>query len=258
MTAPKTRPPRGRPVHSPPNKPIFFGSGLTHVGVVRKANEDAILTDPTGTLWAVADGMGGYGHGDVASDVVTQELAKVADDAAAIPALRNSLRRANDLIQDRSSAPGMGKMGSTVVAMMMQDCAAHIVWVGDCRAYLMRQGHMKMLTHDHTVVQDMVDQGVLRDDQKDGHPESNIVTRAVGYEDVVEVDALSVPIIPGDRLLLCSDGLTACLDDQSVAGVLATAEEPQRLCSQLIEASLSYGAPDNVSVIAVFAEEDQP
>ncbi len=258
MTAPKTRPPRGRPIQVTGSQPIFFGSGLTHVGAVRNANEDAILTDPTGTLWAVADGMGGYGHGDMASDIVTQELAKVADEVAAIPALRETLRRANVLIQDRSSAPGMGRMGSTVVAMMMQDCCANIVWVGDCRAYLMRQSHMKMLTHDHTVVQDMVDQGVLRDDQKDSHPESNIVTRAVGYEPVVEVDALTVPVIPGDRLLLCSDGLTACLDDQAIADVLATADEPQGLCSQLIDASLAFGAPDNVSVIAVFAVEDQP
>lgn len=254
MSSPKTRPPRARPLGTIA-PPIFFGAGLTHVGAVRKANEDAILTDPTGMLWAVADGMGGYGHGDLASDIVTQELSRVPDDAAAIQALRDSLHAANGLIQARSSAPGMGRMGATVVAMMMQNSVANIVWVGDCRAYLMRQGHLKMLTHDHTVVQELVDQGVLRDEQRDSHPESNIVTRAVGYEAAVEVDALSVPVVAGDRILLCSDGLTACLGDHEVADLMVGAAEPRSLCEALIQGSLAQGAPDNVSVISVYAQE---
>ena len=254
MTTPTTRIPVAAPR---PNfaAPRYDGAGLTHVGRVRSENEDAILTDPTGTLWAVADGMGGYGHGDVASDIVTQQISMVADDVLAAPALRTSLHAANDLIQKKSREPGMGKMGATVVALMLQNAVAHIVWAGDCRAYLMRQRHLRLLTRDHTVVQDMIDQGLLHSEEREGHPEAHVVTRAVGYQSEIELDAISVPVVVGDRILLCSDGLTACLGDHEVGDCLAAADTPPDLCKSLIQASLERGAPDNVSVVSVFVRE---
>lgn len=225
---------------------------MTHRGTVRDINEDAILTDPdTGTLWAIADGMGGYGHGDIASDIVTQRLAMVEDEAAPIAGLRQSLFQANSLIQAHSAQPGMSRMGATVVATMLRDAVAHIVWAGDCRAYLVRQRHMKLLTHDHTVVQDLVDQGLLASQDKESHPDAHVVTRAVGYEHEVEIDAVSVPVIPGDLMLLCSDGLGTCLGDQEILGHLTGAETPDAQCQALVQACLTRGAPDNVSVICI-------
>ncbi len=251
MTTPTTRPPR---LNSTKRQamPRYHGAGLTHVGRVREINEDAILTDPEmGTLWAIADGMGGYGHGDVASDIVTQQLAQIEEDAAPIPGLRSSLLQANQLIQNRSAEPGMSRMGATVVAVMLKNAVAHIAWAGDCRAYLMRQGHLKLLTRDHTVVQDLVEQGLLATKDSENHPDAHIVTRAIGYEHNVEIDALSVPIIPNDLLLLCSDGLAACLGDQEIVSILRRETGEATMCESLVQATLEKGAPDNLSVICI-------
>jgi protein phosphatase len=229
------------------------GAGLTHRGLVRERNEDSVLTDPSGVLWAVADGMGGYGHGDVASDVVIERLSKVMDDTLAAQDLRAQLHAANSEILRRSQ--GSGQMGSTAVAMLLQNSMATILWVGDCRAYMLRGRSLRLLTRDHTVVQDMVDQGLLGDGDRERHPERHIVTRAVGVQQDVEIDTTIVPLVAGDRLLLCSDGLTGCLSDQEIAGYMAGSDAPEATCEALVVASLEAGAPDNVSVVCVFALE---
>lgn len=252
MTSPTTNVPFS-PSANEQTEPVFFGAGLTHVGLVRESNEDSILTDPSGLLWAVADGMGGYGHGDVASDIVTQQLSQVEDDMSATPALRASLQAAHKTIQVRATEPGMGRMGATAVAVLLQNAVANIVWVGDCRAYLMRQSHLRLLTQDHTVVQELVNHGLLQNDQRDTHPEAHVVTRAVGYEPTLEIDAISVPVVTGDRIMLCSDGLTDCLGDHKIADHMAAGRDPKQLCESLIFAALEGGAPDNVSVVCVFA-----
>ncbi len=249
MTAPITRVPPIRPL-SPPS---FHGAGLTHAGFVRERNEDSILTDPSGALWAVADGMGGYGHGDVASDIVIDRLSQVAEDGSAGQSLRARLGEANRAILTKVREPGMNQMGSTVVAALIQNSVATIAWAGDCRAYLMRGGALRLLTRDHTVVQEMVEQGLLRDGDRERHPESHVVTRAIGFEPDVQIDTVVVPLVPGDRLMLCSDGLTACLSEQDIAGHMRLAASPQDLCTALVVASLDGGAPDNVSVVSVYA-----
>ena len=250
MSAPITRRPPLQPI---PTLPAFRGSGLSHAGRVRERNEDAILTDPKGMLWAVADGMGGYGHGDLASDMVIDRIAALPDHALAAPDLRIQIEQANRAILARAAEPGMNAMGATMVAAMIQKAVATIVWVGDCRAYLWRQQKLSQLTHDHTVVQEMVDQGLLRDDAREGHPERHVVTRAVGIEPNVEIDTLTLLLVAGDRLLLCSDGLTACLRDADIARILGGEGEPEGLCRTLITQALMNGAPDNVSVVCVFA-----
>lgn len=231
----------------------FFGAGLTHKGLVRERNEDAILTDPSGALWAVADGMGGYGQGDVASDIVIERLSQIKEDSPAPHALRAQLQAANADILARTRTGG--QMGATVVALLAQNAAATAAWVGDCRAYLLRGSALRLLTRDHTVVQDMVDQGLLGDAARDTHPERHIVTRAIGAEPEVEIDIALMPLIAGDRLLLCSDGLTTCLCDSRIADLLAAAPTPGAACDALVLAALQGGAPDNVSVVAVFASE---
>lgn len=233
--------------------PVPHGAGLTHRGAVRERNEDSILTDPTGTLWAVADGMGGYAHGDVASDIVIDALATVPDDADPVAAMAERLEAANDIVHQRARESG-GMMGATAVAVMIQRAVAHVVWAGDSRAYLMRGGHLRMLTRDHTVVQDMVERGELSAHEAEHHPESHVVTRAIGMGAGFAVEALRVPLVPGDRLLLCSDGLPACLSDQEVAERLVAAPTPEQACKALVADALGAGAPDNVSVIAVFMD----
>lgn len=233
--------------------PLFHGTGLTHKGLVRERNEDKILTDPTGTLWAVADGMGGYGHGDVASDIVIDHLSRIIDDAHGPQSLRTELKAANEEIL--ATTRGLGQMGATVVAVLVQNSAATVVWAGDCRAYLLRGHSLRLLTRDHTVVQEMVDEGLLGDSERERHPERHIVTRAVGVQSDLDVEATTVPLIAGDRLLLCSDGLTTCVSDQDIEGHMAAAEMPSALCDALVIAALEAGAPDNVSVVCVFATE---
>lgn len=233
--------------------PQFFGAGLTHTGLIRDRNEDAILTDPSGVLWAVADGMGGYGNGDVASDIVIDHLSQISDGTLAPQALRTQLQAANTAILGQSQ--GKGQMGATVVAMLVQNSAATVVWAGDCRAYLLRSRALRLLTRDHTVVQDMVDQGLLGNDEREKHPERHVVTRAVGVEPDLEVEAAVVPLVSNDRMMLCSDGLTTCVGDQTIAEHMTAAETPRALCDALVIAALENGAPDNVSVVAVFAVE---
>lgn len=245
MTAPTTVVPK-----SPLRHLIAEGSGLTHRGCVRSRNEDAILTDPTGKLWAVADGMGGYGQGDVAADIVIDHLELIPDsDGAASLVAR--LTAANAAVRKRAIASGAGQIGATAVAMMIQDALAHVAWVGDCRAYLYRHGHLRMLTRDHTVVQTLIDLGQLTADAALTHPEKHVVTRAVGGADEIEVDLVSLPVFAGDRLLICSDGLAACVGAPQLTQALAAAPTPYEACLSLLRGALDNGAPDNVSVIVV-------
>lgn len=254
MIPPTTKIPTPRVQIPVSPSPVFFGAGMTHVGLVRERNEDAILTDPEGTLWAVADGMGGHGSGDVASDIVIETLSRVPEKALPGPALQTSLRNANERIC-KAAMDGSATMGATVVALMIVNGVATVAWVGDCRAYLLRSGALRLLTHDHTVVQDMVDQGLLDPAQGKDHPERHVVTRAVGAGPVLEVDDISVPLVQRDRLLLCSDGLTACLSDQEIADQLQASHDPETLCKSLMTSALRRGAPDNISVVTVFASE---
>lgn len=235
--------------------PVAVGAGLTNRGVVRDRNEDSILTDPTGALWAVADGMGGYGNGDVASEIVIDCLAQIPDGVDPGPALVARLKEANDLVLARQRAPGMGRMGATVVAVLISGAVAHVAWAGDSRAYLLRGGRLRPLTRDHSVVQEMIDRGELSPEEAEKHPESHMVTRAVGGGPELQVDQISVPLAVGDRLLLCSDGLTRCVYEQTVEALLRDASGPEEACQRLVREALDSGAPDNVSTIAVVIRE---
>lgn len=251
MRSPTTR----IPIVAPGAAPVFDGAGLSHRGTVRTENEDAILTDPTGILWAVADGMGAYGHGDLASDLVIAALSQIDDDTiAAGPALCAALRHANADIQAQARKSGFGQIGATVVALMLQRGFAHIVWAGDCRAYLWRNNALRLLTRDHTVVQDLIEAGALEAAKRDTHPEAHVVTRAVGYQADLDLDEISVPIVPGDWIMLCSDGLTGAVSESEIAMHLRGAGQAELFCKTLMTAALTNGASDNVSVVAVRAK----
>jgi protein phosphatase len=232
----------------------FVGAGMTNVGRVRQVNEDAILTDPSGVFWAIADGMGGHGHGDLASEIVIDHLSQMPDEGETKTLLVSLLRAANQAIQARMIELGTGQMGATVIAMKLAPSSAKIAWAGDCRGYLFRSGDLRQLTQDHTVVEELVQEGLLAPENAKNHANANVVTRAVGADETVEIDHVSVPLIAGDRLVLCSDGLTACLDHVDIRDQMNGATDPDMACRRLMTAALETGAPDNVSVIVVFAE----
>ena len=238
------------PVLSPPR---IDGAGLTHVGCVRERNEDAILTDPSGALWAVADGMGGHGQGDVASDLVVEVLASTPDEGEPRELLLSRFEAANAEVHRRGR--GAGVMGATVVTLLLRGWTGHVAWAGDSRAYLIRGGAIERLTRDHSVVQEMIDRGELAPEAAAHHPDAHVVTRAVGAAPVVEPGLAQVEVVPCDRLVLCSDGLTACVSDARIAHLVGVAPSADAACQALVAAALDEGAPDNVSAVVVIVGE---
>jgi serine/threonine protein phosphatase PrpC len=230
---------------------IATGAGLSHRGHVREVNEDAILTDPTGALWAVADGMGGHGHGDLAADLVIDAFARLPHGGGGRSLLQDAFASAHAEVRRRARAEGFGPIGATLVALLVEGDRATLAWAGDSRGYLWRQGRLERLTRDHSLVQDLVDRGELDAVAAEHHPQAHVVTRAVGAADRLEPAFREVALHSGDRLLLCSDGLTRCVPEPEIAALLAAAPDPPRACRDLIEAALARGAPDNVSAIVV-------
>lgn len=233
------------------------GAGLTHRGRVRERNEDAILVDPSGRVWAVADGMGGHALGAYASERVIEALETIRDDEEAAPALAARLAQADADIMARGRDEGR-TIGATAVAAVIREGRATLAWAGDARAYLLRGGRLVRLTRDHSVVQELVDGGSLTPEGARTHPQANVVTRAVGTGGEPEFTALA--LARGDRLMLCSDGLTHVLPDAALTEALnATLPDaaPEKgtpadaACARLLRQTLAEGAPDNVSVIVI-------
>ncbi|MGH7023955.1 MAG: PP2C family protein-serine/threonine phosphatase, partial [Caulobacteraceae bacterium] len=177
----------------------------TDVGKVRKENEDSFFADPERGLYAVADGMGGFENGQWASQTVVESLAKTSlteDFDADTLSVAGALHAANAQILEEAEA-NAARMGATAVALLIQDARFAVLWAGDCRAYLWREGVLHRLTRDHTQVQDMVDRGFLAPEDAAHHPMSHIVSRAVGVEEALEVDAVADEAQAGDVFLLC-------------------------------------------------------
>jgi len=228
----------------------------THQGLVRNHNEDSYCAKESQGLWAVADGMGGHEGGDFASAALVEKLDEVElarDFDAAHEQVTEAIRKANRAILVEAKKRKK-QMGSTIVALLVQGERYAILWVGDSRAYLLRDGDFGQLTRDHTQVQEMVDRGILSPQDAIGHPMGHILSRAVGVRDEVDVDQVTGEILPGDVLLLCSDGLHGYVDEHDIARLLARGS-PERASEQLVDLTLANGAPDNVTVVAVWASD---
>ncbi|ABL70545.1 protein phosphatase [Paracoccus denitrificans] len=252
-------PAKDHPVNGPTTRRGLSvrGAGLTHRGAVRDQNEDAILVDPSGRVWAVADGMGGHRLGGYASDRVIDALETIADSEEPAEALAARFAAADVLIAERGRREG-AVIGATAVAAIIRRGRLTLAWAGDARAYLLRDGGLALLTRDHSLVQEWVDAGRLAPEAARGHPQANIVTRAVGAGAAPEFVALD--LVVGDRLLLCSDGLTHVLPDDALAAALrdtrpgaapGAGTPADAACARLVQQTLAAGAPDNVSVIVV-------
>jgi len=223
----------------------------TDVGLRRKVNEDSLLVRTERGLWAVADGMGGHECGDVASAKVTEALMRLpvvyglnnlVD--SAIAALQQVNRELVAMATDREQR----SIGSTVVGLAIADGRFRCFWAGDSRAYLLRGNQLTQLTRDHSLVQDLVKAGMLDPEEADSHPNSNIITRAVGVAEELKVDTVDGDVKPGDQFLLASDGLTRLVDAAELAATLSS-KGLAEAADLLIETVLSRGAPDNVSII---------
>lgn len=228
-------------------------SARTHIGLIRPVNEDAILAMPDLGLWAVADGMGGHGGGDFASQCVMDALANVPQDSSpeTLPArIRAALEQAHADIQTEATRRGKHTMGSTVVVMALAGTHFLCLWSGDSRLYRLRDGRLERISQDHSVVAALVMAGQLTWEAAADHPQSNQITQAVGVGETPGIEKRRGAVASGDRFLLCSDGLTRYASDQVLARMMReTAIET--IADALLRIALDGGAADNVSIIAI-------
>lgn len=219
----------------------------SHVGLVRQINEDRVFDRPEARVWAVADGMGGHGGGDLAAQAIVDALRAATDALLPIPAVAmlNALRAANRAIALRN-ADRREDAGATVVALHLDGTTATIAWVGDSRAYLLRDG-VKQLTHDHSLVQELIDAGFVSAAAAQSHPHANVVTRALGVAHAVDIASTCLQVRSGDRILLCSDGLSRSLD----ASAISATPSLERFADTLLGLALQRDGSDNISLIAI-------
>jgi serine/threonine protein phosphatase PrpC len=234
--------------------PKVTAHGRSDVGRVRSGNEDALLLGES--VFAVADGMGGHRGGEVASATALGPIAALDrrrfDDAdTALASLTEAVVRANTEVSRRShDDPDLQGMGTTLTAVLVDGREAHLVHVGDSRAYLARGDRLLQLTDDHTLVQALLDQGRITRDQIATHPHRSVITRAIGVSSEVEVDGLTLTLHDGDRLVLCSDGLSGVVDDDAIARAVRE-QEPSDAVDTLIAAANAAGGPDNITVVVI-------
>lgn len=236
-------------------RPVTWAScAATDVGTVRAVNEDAVLDKPELGLWAVADGMGGHEAGNVASQMIVEALGELDRPQVLnefINQIENRIIDVNARLLEYSEIMLDGRVsGSTVVSLVIYGHAGVCLWMGDSRLYQYRGNRLQQISRDHSQVSELLQAGAITKEEARHHPESNVITRAVGTNEVpyMDIDVFDVQL--GDVLLLCSDGLYNALDEDSIAGCLESAE-PEQMVTQLIEAALAHGAADNVSVVAV-------
>ncbi|WP_445192084.1 PP2C family protein-serine/threonine phosphatase [Sphingomonas sp. Tas61C01] len=227
----------------------FRSAARTHVGRVRSINEDRLLDRADRGLWVIADGMGGHHAGAAAATTAVETLARLADRTGQItrPDLLAAIREANSAIHAGSTADA-GTSGATIVAITVIDDRATICWAGDSRAYRIRAGMAERLTRDHSLVQELVDAGVLAEAAAERHPRANVVTRALGVAATVEIDVAAVTLVPGDRLLLCSDGISRSLHPRDFATMPVAIDA---CADRLLANALQRDGSDNATLILV-------
>jgi PPM family protein phosphatase len=236
-------------------------AAATDVGRMRKNNEDSYLSSKP--VAAVADGMGGHSAGEVASAIAIEELAALRDrgpwenETAATDDLKQAILRANRRIREMAASDRkLNGMGTTLVALLEDGDMVHVANVGDSRGYLLRQGELSQVTVDHSLVQELVDDGRLSPEDAERHPQRSVITRALGIDPEVEFDLFTYKLQVGDRLLLCSDGLSDVVEPTQIRKVLLRVRSAQRAARELVTVANEQGGPDNITVIVVDAVDE--
>jgi len=228
-------------------------------GWVREINEDACLDQPQGGLWAVADGMGGHSLGDLASRLVVDALSRLPH-ADTLPELtangHDRLQAVNGQLRAEAALRHVQVIGSTVAALFACDRQCGYLWAGDSRIYLYRNGHLIQLTRDHSQVEELKSLGALSPEEAIHHPARNLITRAVGAADTLEIDEGKLEVNDGDLFLLCSDGLSNEVSEEEICAALA-AGDCRQAAESLVDRALKHGGRDNISVVVVRADDVQ-
>ena len=233
----------------------------SHAGLLRTGNEDSVYAGPR--LLAVADGMGGHAAGEVASAVAIASLAPLDEDAPGadlLAALQAAARSANGHLRDMVAADGaLQGMGTTLVALLFSGGRLGLLHVGDSRCYLLRDGELSQITHDHTLVQTLIDEGRITEADASTHPQRSVITRVLDGRDDVELDLSVREARAGDRYLVCSDGLTGPVASLDTLREALQLDDPQGAVDRLVQLALRGGGPDNVTVVvADVVDEDVP
>lgn len=232
-----------------------LSEGATDVGKRRLHNEDSFYSSDEQNLWFVADGMGGHNAGDYASQSLVKDVAAffAPDESIEQSAekLEEIIQQTNlNLIKKASDIAGDTIIGATIALFTNKDNQAIVLWAGDSRIYRIRQGKIEQLTTDHSLINDMVEHNIINSDEAENHPEKNKITRAVGYDKDLTLACRKLSVSPGDRYILCSDGLTKELSDEeilSIAGSGSTSTTNQ----SLMQEALDKGGRDNITTITV-------
>jgi len=230
----------------------FDVSSVTHAGKVRKRNEDSYLVRSDTGLWAVADGMGGHEAGDLASRILVEALDSIEQPEAAVDLLEQcetQIFRANRQIMNLSRARSGATMGTTAAVLLVRDKHYACIWAGDSRVYLIKRGSIRQLSRDHTEVEELVAAGTLSREDAESWP-NNVITRAVGVAEELELEVVTGSVDPGDVFVICSDGLTKHVRDDEILQYAAD-RNARAACEVMLQLALERGGFDNVTVVVV-------
>lgn len=224
------------------------------IGQVREGNEDSYLV--IAPLYAVADGMGGHRGGEVASNLALETVQTLFEQGSGT--LAEQVEQANRAVFDRSQKDRrVSGMGTTLTAALIDGGRVHLAHVGDSRAYLFRAGELSLLTEDHTLVHKMVVEGEITEEEAETHPHRSILTRALGVDAAVQVDESDVEVAGGDRILLCSDGLTGMVSDEQIREILGRNPDPQPAVDELVKEANRAGGIDNITAVILDFVDDE-
>ena len=233
---------------------------VTHIGMVRKLNEDSFLDKCEEGTWAVADGMGGHDAGDKASQAVVETVGRIRqapDFQQSVERLQELILEVNDRLVHLSEDQNRNhKPGSTIASLLIQGAQGAVVWAGDSRVYRRRLSGLEQLTRDHSHVQELLDNRLISPEEAEHHPMGNVITRAIGIDSPLELDTRTFSVSDGDAFLLCSDGLSHLVSDEEISAMMDN-PEPEEVIQSLLHTALIRGAPDNVTLIYVSCGDDE-
>lgn len=226
---------------------ISFGS-RTDIGYVRDHNEDSLIIIPP--LFAVADGMGGHEAGEIASEITVNTLAELAPSHLDAEGLTAAVEAANYNVM-KAPRQGIGRdgMGTTLTAAMLEGERLLIAQVGDSRAYLLHKGHLQQITRDHSLMADLIEAGQITPEEARVHPNRSVITHAIGSDIHMRPDIYELNVDAGDRILLCSDGLSSMISNNAIESIMRRQSDAQHCADELVTAALENGGADNVTVV---------